>query len=103
MDKHLSAKVDSNVRVSGRLAGHIMGWCPVPSLTPEGYSACVCGLGGLLDLKKNVASLSFTQAELCSCLYLKVIGDKFQLPSLGPSYLLPPFYSFQNFILDNMI
>ena len=50
----------------------------------------MCGLGGLLDPNKNVASLSFTQAELCPCcyLYLEVTGDKFQLLSLGPSYLL---------------
>ena len=50
----------------------------------------MCGLRGLLNHKKNVASLSFTQAELCSChyLYFEVTGDKFQLPSLGPNYLL---------------
>ena len=34
---HLSAKMDSSVRVSRRLAGHIMGWCPLPPLTPEDF------------------------------------------------------------------
>ena len=27
---YLSAKMDSSVRVSGRLAGHILGWCLLP-------------------------------------------------------------------------
>ena len=32
---YLLAKMDSSARVSRRLAGHIMGWHPFPSLTPE--------------------------------------------------------------------
>ena len=67
---HLLAKMDFSIRFSGRLAGPIIGWFSLPSLTPK---EC---LGGLLDSlpptphPKNVFFLSFTQAEFCSCHYL---------------------------------
>ena len=32
---HLLAKMDSSMRVSARLEGYIIGWSPLPSLTPE--------------------------------------------------------------------
>ena len=32
---HLSAKMKSSVWVSGRLAGHIMGWCLLPPFGPS--------------------------------------------------------------------
>lgn len=59
-----------------------------------------CGVRDLLDLKneKHVASLSFTQGEISSSLllpyfYLEVsTGEKFQVFSLGSSYLLSQYY-----------
>ena len=44
---YLSAKMDSSVRVSGRLAGHILGWCLLPpfglsQILPVGCCWFVC-------------------------------------------------------------
>ena len=58
----------SSVKVSGRLAGHIMGWHPPPSfLTPEDLfcSHVVWAVSLTTRTRKNVISLSFIQAGLC--------------------------------------
>ena len=66
---------------------------PLTFLTSEDVF-CTCGLRDPLDSKKNVVSLSFNQAQLCSCHYLypkESTGDKFQLLSLVLSYPLAHF------------
>ena len=91
---HLLAKMDSSTRVSEELAEHIMVWSPSPRILFAHVS-----FGGLLDLKneKYVVSLAFypnrTQLLLAPAIifilkYLST-GDRFQLLSLGPIYLLP--------------
>ena len=55
---HLSARMDSTARVSGKLAGHIMGWWPLPPLTHEDL---LCSRVSVVILdhknKKNCTSL----------------------------------------------
>lgn len=60
---------------------------------PQGSFLGLCGLGGLLDHKKekNVVSLPFIQAELSIHYYFYrevSTGDNFLPLGLGPSYLL---------------
>ena len=44
MCTHLSVKIDSSVKVPGRLVGHIMDWLPLPPLNPKDLlCACVAG------------------------------------------------------------
>ena len=54
--------------------GFLGGWQDIlgAGAEPPGSLLYICGLGGLLDHKndKNVVSLSFIQAEPCSCRYL---------------------------------
>ena len=59
----------------------------------------MCSRGGLLDLKNEkcgrlIFLLKQSSAPLCSCLYLSLemsAGEKLQLLSLRPSYLLSHF------------
>ena len=55
---HLAARMDSTARVSGKLAGHIMGWWPPPPLTHEDL---LCSWVSVVILdhknKKNCTSL----------------------------------------------
>ena len=55
---HLSARMDSTARVSGKLAGHIMDWWPLPPLTHEDL-LCLWVSVVILDHKnkKNSTSL----------------------------------------------
>ena len=77
----------SSVKVSGRLAGHIMGWHPPPSfLTPEDLfcSHVVWAVSLTTRTRKNVISLSFIQAGLCCyLLFWSFTGRLFGAPQPG--------------------
>ena len=48
--EHLSSKMDSSVKDSGRLAGHIMGWRLRPLVAPPESSQLVFGGGSIMVL-----------------------------------------------------
>ena len=63
---YLSAKMDSSMKVSGRLTGHIMGYCPLL----WGPFLCMYSLGDCLDPKNEECATSLLRqgsALLCSC------------------------------------
>ena len=82
---HLSANLDSKVKVLGRLAKCIMGWQPLTFLTSRDlFCASVVLEVSLIPRKMCLPYLYSSRG-----LYLEVpTGDKFQLLSMGPIYLL---------------
>ena len=68
----LLAKMDSSAGVSGKLTGCTMGWCLLPSLTPEDlFCTCVVWKVSLTSRMRNTWSLYlFLQAGCTSSLLL---------------------------------
>ena len=97
MHVHLLAKMDSSAEANEEVGNtHYGVHHPLPCTTfdHQGILLCICVLGGLLDLKneKSVVSLSLIHTVLSSSLFLPLslsTGDRFQLLSLEPIYLLP--------------
>ena len=73
---HLLTKIDFSMRVSGRLAGHIIDWYPLPSLMPkESFSARVVWEVSLIPGMRNMwpPYLFYpSRTQLLSTLYLEV-------------------------------
>ena len=91
---HLVAKMDSSTRVSGKLSVHIMGWHPLHSLTPQD-PLCACMIWEVSLTPRMIimwppySETGSSSSLLLPYLYLEVsTGDKFQLLSREPSYLL---------------
>ena len=62
--EHLSAKTESSVRVSGRLAGHIMGWHLLPLLGPSQIIlAALCSLLGPPVVKQLMQAVLILPGE----------------------------------------
>ena len=96
MYTHHLAKLDSSTRVSGRLAGHIMGWCPLPSLTPEElFCTCVVWEVYLTPRLRKMWPPYLLRKQgpaprcSCHCLYLKCQQETNSSCSAWGHYLLP--------------
>ena len=84
----------SRVRVSGRLAGPIMGWHPSPSFDPWGHvtpSHMWSGMSPWPQEQEKMwsAYLLFKQGSVVISCSEASGGDCLELLSLGPVYLLP--------------
>ena len=93
---HLLAKMDSSTETLESLTPPIMGWHP-SLFSPQGTFLCMNSWKDLFDLKneKYVVSLSFIWAGLRSSASAIIFileyvstGDRLQLLSLGPIYLV---------------
>ena len=80
--------MDFSVGVSGRLAGHIIDWYPLPSLMPkEPFSACVVWEVSLIPEMRNMwpPYLFYpSRTQLLSALYLEVSVLRRQSPAAQP-------------------
>lgn len=96
MGWHLSAKVDSSAKVSGGLAGHLLGWRLLPPLSLPRLKTSSAHASGweipLTTRTRKLWSLCLSPNQgpmllLVSCLEASA-GDQSQLLSLGPICLL---------------